>query len=366
MSDLIERPLGADVRREINELASVARDLLDLGATGGRPKEIVAAIDHALTTSGWLARTGLEADEAAIALGSLWGVQLTRAFTWEWVALHEPDSEEDDAHVGVVSPDRRFVVFPTYFIRALLQPDSDVTALLTFNMIASGTLPPADAGAYVELGAPSGEDDDPPPSLDRPGMSEPIDPDAVYKLLPIEGGEWIVPENGDYDTALYCCDGTPLADGWIPIPVQHEPGVRRPSAFPWCGHNVVVMRQRALDVLRPIVERHGEILPLASRGEPLFMLNVTTVVDGLDQAASELVRFADGAIMDIPRHAFRADVISGVDVFKLSGLRASMVYVTGKVIQAALAAGLDGFAWEKLWSPTAPDAAQSQRRDVRR
>ena len=84
--------------------------MLGLGATGGRPKEIVAAIDHALTTSGWLARTGLEADEAAIALGSIWGVQLTRAFTWEWVALHEPDSEEDDAHVGLVSPDRHFVV----------------------------------------------------------------------------------------------------------------------------------------------------------------------------------------------------------------------------------------------------------------
>src|SRR5688572_16141237 len=122
MSDLIERPLGADVRREIEALASVARALLGLGATGGRPKEIVAAIDRALTTSGWLARTGLEADEAAIALGSLWGVQLTRTCTWEWVGLHEPDSEEeDDTHVGVVSPDRRYVVFPTYFIRALLE-----------------------------------------------------------------------------------------------------------------------------------------------------------------------------------------------------------------------------------------------------
>jgi hypothetical protein len=42
MSDLIERPLGADVRREIDELASVARELLGLDATGGTPKEIVS------------------------------------------------------------------------------------------------------------------------------------------------------------------------------------------------------------------------------------------------------------------------------------------------------------------------------------
>ena len=158
MSDFFERSLGADVRREINELASAARELLGLGATGGSPKDIVAAIDQTLTTRGWLAKTGLEADEAAVALGSLWGEQLTRAFKWEWVGLHEHDSEDDeDPHVGVVSPDRRFVVFPSYFIRALLEPDSDVTALLTFNMIAAGNLPPADAGTYVELGAPSGE-----------------------------------------------------------------------------------------------------------------------------------------------------------------------------------------------------------------
>lgn len=354
MSDLIERPLGADVRREIDELASVARELLGLGATGGTPKEIVSAIDQALTTSGWLARTGLDADEAAIALGSLWGVQLTRAFRWEWVGLHEPDSEEDDAHVGVVSPDRGFVVFPTYFLRALLEPESEVTALLTFNMIAAGRLPPADAGAYVELGAPSGEDDDPPPGLDHPGMSDPIDPDAVYTLGPVEGGEWIVPEDGDYETALYRCNGAALANGWNPIvvrPISAHGRARQPSALPWCGHQVIVMRQRALDVLRPIVEPHGEVLPLALGGETLFMLNVTTVVDGLDQALSEIVRFDSGDIMDVPRHAFRADVIRGVDVFKLSELRSSSVYVTGKVIQAALAAGLDGFAWQKLWSP---------------
>ena len=161
MADLIERPLDDDVLGEIHELASAARELLGLGATGGTPKEIVSAIDQTLTTRGWLARTGLEADEAAVALGSLWGEQLTRAFTWEWVGLYEPDSEDEDGHVGVVSPDRRFVIFPTYFIRALLEPASDVTALLTFNMIAAGTLPHAEPGTYVELGAPSDEEDEP-------------------------------------------------------------------------------------------------------------------------------------------------------------------------------------------------------------
>lgn len=161
MSDFIERSLDADVRGEIRELASAARELLGLGATGGSPKEIVSAIDQTLMTRGWLARTGLEADEAAVALGSLWGEQLTRAFRWEWVGLHEPDSEDDDPHIGVVSPDRRFVVFPTYFIRALLEPGSDVTALFTFNMIATGNLPQADPGTYVELAGPSSDEDEP-------------------------------------------------------------------------------------------------------------------------------------------------------------------------------------------------------------
>ena len=356
MSDFIERPLGADLRREINELAAAARDLLGLGATGGSPKDVVAAINQSLATSGWLAHTGLEADEAAIALGSLWGEQCIRAFKWEWVALTEPDADdEDDAHVAVVPSDRRFVIFPTYFIRTLLEPGADVTALLIFNMIAAGNTPHAEAGAYLELGAPSDDGEPAPLPRNRPGMSDPIEADAVYRLHPTADGEWIAPENGDYNTPLYRCDGSSLADGWTAIPVEsmspHESGASRPSVFPWCGSHVVVMRQGALDVLRPMIERYGEILPLASGGEPLSMLNVTTVVDGLDQERSEIVRFADGDIMDIPRHAFHADVIRGIDVFKLSGLRASSVYVTGRVIQAALDGGLDGFAWEKLWSP---------------
>ena len=167
MSDFDEQPLAEEVRREIEMLAGAARELLDLPASGGDPRTIVGTIDAAIRSQGWLEKTGLEADEAAIALGALWGEQLTRAFGWSWVTLTEtePDVEEDadeadDEHVGVVPADRRYLVFPTYFIRGLLEPDADVTALLTFNLIAAGNLPPAESGEYIELGVPEGEDED--------------------------------------------------------------------------------------------------------------------------------------------------------------------------------------------------------------
>ena len=166
MSDFDERPLADEVRREIEMLAGAARELLDLPPSGADPRTIVGSIDAALRTQGWLERTGLEPDEAAIALGALWGEQLARAFGWQWVTLTEtePDDDEaedeDDEHVGVVPSDRRYLVFPTYFIRGLLEPEAEVTALLTFNMIASGNLPPAETGEYIELGAPEVDEDD--------------------------------------------------------------------------------------------------------------------------------------------------------------------------------------------------------------
>lgn len=167
MSDFDERPVADEVRREIEMLAGAARELLDLPESGGEPRTVIAAIDAALRSAGWLERTGLEADEAAIALGALWGEQLAHAFGWVWVSLvehidedEEVEDEGDDEHVGVVPADRRYLVFPTYFIRGLLEPEAEVTALLTFDLIGSGNLPPAESGEYIEIGAPEDLDEE--------------------------------------------------------------------------------------------------------------------------------------------------------------------------------------------------------------
>jgi hypothetical protein len=62
-------------------------------------------------------------------------------------------------------------------------------------------------------------------------------------------------------------------------------------------------------------------LPLACSDRSLWLLNVGTVVDALDLERSEVERFESGRIMDIEKHAFYADRLEGVDLFKLENDR---------------------------------------------
>ena len=89
-------------------------------------------------------------EQAAYALGTLWGDELRRAFKWEWVYLQTDGGFEGWA---VVSPNRSHVCFPHHFIFGkLANPESDNTIALVFNMIGAGRVPSSSPGKYVTLG----------------------------------------------------------------------------------------------------------------------------------------------------------------------------------------------------------------------
>ncbi|MBI5161266.1 MAG: hypothetical protein HY996_07625 [Micrococcales bacterium] len=54
--------------------------------------------------------------------------------------------------------------------------------------------------------------------------------------------------------------------------------------------------------------------------------------------------------MRITRHAFRPDVISGLDIFKIPSLRVSPTYVSERFVERVEAAGLRGLVFNKVWS----------------
>jgi hypothetical protein len=99
--------------------------------------------------------------------------------------------------------------------------------------------------------------------------------------------------------------------------------------------------------------QYGELLPLLSDGgAEMWVFNITSVVDALDEERSSLVRFPDQThrIMKIRTHAFRSDVLNGVGMFKIPQLLRGTVYVNDEVAGAIRDSGLTGLDFQPVWS----------------
>ncbi|RUW60535.1 DUF1629 domain-containing protein [Mesorhizobium sp. M7A.F.Ca.US.008.03.1.1] len=179
----------------------------------------------------------------------------------------------------------------------------------------------------------------------------------IYVLSVVEGQEWVLPRQAD-DYQLFSTLFGRKQTQWHPpemeILREHDDGtLRQHSDFPWLGEHVLMLRARALKVLRPTLEPYGEFLPLRA-DEPISLFNVTTVIDALDEERSKIVRFDDGGIMVIESLVLRADAIGGTEIFKLperaDGVRVSDIYLQETIVRRIGALGLKGIAFNMAWS----------------
>ena len=176
----------------------------------------------------------------------------------------------------------------------------------------------------------------------------------VFVPLSAQGFEFCYPEREeDFEVLNTLIDGTPRLATWRSPPmrlVREDEGKPLASSdSPWLGSHALIFRRHALGELEPLLLANGELLPLACSEPDLVIFNVTRVLDALDEQASALVRFSSGRIMQITRHAFRPDVVSGVDIFKIANLRMSSTYVSGRFVEKVKAAGLRGLVFNKVW-----------------
>jgi hypothetical protein len=114
----------------------------------------------------------------------------------------------------------------------------------------------------------------------------------------------------EVDQLLERFDGRPMRDSWSPLDVEiihdsrHE---GRPACdFPLLFGPVPVLSERAAGALGELIEKHGELLPLRCDEGRYYAVNVTRVVDALDESRSELKRFRSGRIMRVLRYEFRS------------------------------------------------------------
>ncbi len=116
----------------------------------GRSKALIEAVDAFVFD--WQAGKrppphSMDADDAPYALGSLWGEQLVRRFSWEWAMVTFHDHS---VAPGVLSPDRALAVYPIHFLMgALKDAGVDVTIALSYNMLEAGKVGRLEPKGYL-------------------------------------------------------------------------------------------------------------------------------------------------------------------------------------------------------------------------
>ena len=160
---------------------------------------------------------------------------------------------------------------------------------------------------------------------------------AVYEPSVPEGYEWVMPVGAEPMNSFIGLDGTPRAATWSPVPVElidADEGRRfRRADLPWFGRQVLVLRDEAIEAVGPILEPHGELLPLSCPAARLALFNATRIVDALDEERSELVRSGTGQLLQIRRPAFHPGRLAGPLVFKVPQQVHGAIYLTGDVVQ---------------------------------
>lgn len=179
---------------------------------------------------------------------------------------------------------------------------------------------------------------------------------SVFLPESVDGFEWIQPiEESDFD-AVYQLDGSSRTSEWTPIRMRalerldDRGRLLRSSDIPWLGEHALVFRNDSYEAVREVLNGSGEFLELvlANSGEALWLFNVCRVIDALDEARSDVVRFpSSGRIMAINRHEFRPHILRGEVAFRVPQVRT--LFLTHPAAKAIERVGPTGTALMEVW-----------------
>ncbi|MBX3415939.1 MAG: hypothetical protein KF708_24875 [Pirellulales bacterium] len=146
----------------------------------------------------------------------------------------------------------------------------------------------------------------------------------------------------------------PLAPTWQPVEVVESPQGKEEGLLlgdvTGVYTTVPAFNECAVDALGDLLRAHGELLPLIHPERKYYAYNVTSIVDALDEEASEVMygQSHDYFLM-IHQHVFRPEALEGACIFRLPKmLRNAWPYVTEDFRQRVLDAELTGFKFHPV------------------
>lgn len=182
----------------------------------------------------------------------------------------------------------------------------------------------------------------------------------IFRPLPAQNAELAHPLDSEhFETINVLANGVTRGSSWRPLEfalITEDEGRRLDQVdMPWLGSSALVLKQRAVDALLPILVAHGELLPLTSRPK-LWIFNATHVVDALDEPASDVTRFSSGRIMFVGRYVFKPAPICTLAAFRIPNLRVSPIFLSQAFVDRCVAAQLTGVEFEQVWAGDDPAA----------
>lgn len=179
----------------------------------------------------------------------------------------------------------------------------------------------------------------------------------VFEISVAEGYEWVQGVDRPAREVLSALDGSARRSNWNAVDVRLVTAIDEvpclPADFPWLGSHALVLKRRTIDAVGSFLERFGELLPLNCvncGAERLVVFNAVQILDALDEARSEIVRFPTGRVMTVTRYSFRPDVVNDAVIFRIPQL--SKLFATESLTEHVHEHGLSGLKFEPVWRAT--------------
>ncbi len=148
-------------------------------------------------------------------------------------------------------------------------------------------------------------------------------------------------------------DGRQLSGTWTPPTFRRlselDPPPRPLGDVSQWGGTYLVISNAAQSLLVDVIERGGELLPVLGLPDGYRLLNVLELRAALDEAASDIFRFASGRIVDISHLVLRREAAGDAPMFKLAEFPTGPIFVNDEVAKRIRASGLTGFRFTRVW-----------------
>ena len=169
----------------------------------------------------------------------------------------------------------------------------------------------------------------------------------------VDGAEWCQPTLArDYDTISDLLNGESRISTWLPMEmkvVSEDEGVTLAFSDALClGHQALVLRPAAVSALGAMLSQYGELLRARCALERREIFNATTIIDALDEAASTVMRYSTGKVMDILNYAFVSERVAGVQIFRIPQFVSSPIFVGSEFVEMRADSGLHGWRLRKF------------------
>jgi hypothetical protein len=175
-----------------------------------------------------------------------------------------------------------------------------------------------------------------------------------YEPQPSDGYELCHPiEDEGFETINTLINGYKRLSSWKKIGMKliHEDAGKKlkPADSPWLGSHALIFKRKAIECVGYLLKEFGELLPLNSHEDKVYLYNPTILLDALDEARSSLLRFSDGRIMGINKYEFYPNVIEGMHIFKIPNLRVSPTFVSERFVNFWHESELTGLEFKAVY-----------------